>query len=221
MSGDVIPLSRPDLDQLMQRDEPLTRVIEQRVSLREYGDAPITTTQVGEFLYRTARARSVTEPGFANDKPYAVSSRPYPGGGGAYELEVYLTVTACEGIATGFYHYEPREHQLSRISAPSAGTDALLRSACVAAGISHPPQILITVTARFQRMSWKYESIAYAAILKDVGVLYQTMYLVATAMRLAPCALGSGNSDAFAAAADLRYLEESSVGEFMLGSIRL
>ncbi len=68
-------------------------------------------------------------------------------------------------------------------------------------------------------MSWKYDAIAYAATLKHVGVLYQSMYLVATAMGLAPSALGSGDSDLFAAAAGTQYTVETSVGEFMLGSL--
>ena len=61
---------------------------------------------------------------------------------------------------------------------------------------------------------------AYATTLKNVGVLYQTMYLVATAMGLAPCALGCGDSDAFARAAGADYYAEPSVGEFLLGSMR-
>jgi hypothetical protein len=48
----------------------------------------------------------------------------------------------------------------------------------------------------------------------------QTMYLVATAMDLAPCAIGGGDSDLFAQAAGLNYLSEGSVGEFALGSIQ-
>jgi SagB-type dehydrogenase family enzyme len=59
---------------------------------------------------------------------------------------------------------------------------------------------------------------AYALVLKHVGVLCQTMYLVATAMGLAPCALGTGDSDLFAYATGLDYVAESSVGEFALGS---
>jgi SagB-type dehydrogenase family enzyme len=86
------------------------------------------------------------------------------------------------------------------------------------AALSEVPQVLITITARFQRLSWKYQSIAYSVLLKDVGALYQTMYLVATAMDLAPCALGGGNSDLFAVAAGLDYYSETSVGEFLLGS---
>jgi oxazoline/thiazoline dehydrogenase len=40
------------------------------------------------------------------------------------------------------------------------------------------------------------------------------------AMDLAPCGLGSGNSDLLAEAVVLDYLKESSVGEFILGSRR-
>jgi SagB-type dehydrogenase family enzyme len=78
--------------------------------------------------------------------------------------------------------------------------------------------VVFNLTARFQRLSWKYSSIAYTLMLKDVGGLYQTMYLVAEAMGLAPCALGAGHADWLCRAAGLNYLEESPVGEFLLGS---
>jgi SagB-type dehydrogenase family enzyme len=96
--------------------------------------------------------------------------------------------------------------------------EALLESAGLATGELHMPQVLIVIAARFQRAAWVYESIAYANILKDVGTLLQTMYLVATAMNLAPCAIGAGNSDLFAAAVGTDYYAETSVGELSLGS---
>jgi SagB-type dehydrogenase family enzyme len=95
----------------------------------------------------------------------------------------------------------------------------LLRTATQATGIpTESLQIELILAARFQRVAWKYASMAYAAILKHVGVLYQTMYLVATAMDLAPCAVGCGNADLFARSAGTDYYAESSVGEFLLGS---
>lgn len=84
--------------------------------------------------------------------------------------------------------------------------------------LQYEPGILFLVTARFQRTAWKYESIAYSILLKDPGALYQTLYLVATAMGLAPCAIGAGDSDLFARAAGLDYYVETSLGEFLLGS---
>ncbi len=59
---------------------------------------------------------------------------------------------------------------------------------------------------------------AYALVLKHVGVVYEAMYLAATAMNLAPCALGSGDSDRFARVSGTDYYDETSVGEFLLGS---
>jgi SagB-type dehydrogenase family enzyme len=79
--------------------------------------------------------------------------------------------------------------------------------------------VVIGITARFQRVSWKYQGVAYALILKQVGVLYQTLYLVATAMGLGPCGVGGGPADLLARAIGADYQVESAVGEFMLGSL--
>jgi len=217
MSEDVIDLYRPDLDQLEQDDYPFTMVLEHRQSIREYADQPLTDKQLGEFLYRTARVKKLI-----NDDIQDVSQRPYPGGGAIYELELYLTINECVNIQPGMYHYDPAFHRLYKISELNLNTINLLKGAAHSAGMEkNPPQVLITITARFQRLSWKYESMAYNVILKNVGVLYQTMYLVATAMDLSPCALGGGDSDLFAKTAGLNYYEETSVGEFLLGSKRI
>ena len=53
---------------------------------------------------------------------------------------------------------------------------------------------------------------SYAMILKDAGVLTQQMYLVATAMGLAPCALGAGDSQAFAELSGLDPLRRAERG---------
>lgn len=82
-----------------------------------------------------------------------------------------------------------------------------------------PPQLVLVVTARVQRLMWKYEGMSYAMILKDAGVLTHQMYLVATAMGLAPCALGAGDSHAFAELSGLDPLVEPSVADFLLGAL--
>jgi len=151
--------------------------------------------------------------------PYQTSRRPYPSGGAAYDIELYISINRCDGLEPGLYHYDPLVHQLERLSDLTPQVHALLRAARWSTGLSDEPPILITLASRFQRLSWKYQSIAYAIVLKNTGVLYQTMYLVATAMGLAPCGLGYGNADLFAEAAGLDYYAETSVGEFMLGSL--
>ena len=76
----------------------------------------------------------------------------------------------------------------------------------------------MTIAARVGRIFWKYESMGYAAILKNTGVLYQTMYLVAEAMGLGACGIGGGHSDLLSKAAGLDYYAESAVGEFLIGT---
>jgi SagB-type dehydrogenase family enzyme len=84
-------------------------------------------------------------------------------------------------------------------------------------GATAAPQIVITIAARFGRISWKYSSIAYALILKDVGVLTQTLYLMATDMGLGGCAIGTANIDLFAKMTGIEFHIEGPVGQFAIG----
>jgi SagB-type dehydrogenase family enzyme len=215
MSSEAISLFRPDIQALKDNDIPFTRVLEERRSIRVHGGQHITAAQLGEFLYRAARVRELPE---AAEGPYERSDRSYPSGGACYELELYVVVNVCAELPSGLYHYCPKEHQLYRVTGRTREVEALLRGAYSAAGQQGMPQILLILAARFQRVAWKYEAMAYALILKHVGVLYQSMYLIATVMGLAACALGGGNSDLFAAATGIDYYVETSIGEFMLGN---
>ena len=208
----TIPLPRPDLGAVALRDPPLTTAIELRRSIRLRHAHPIGLARLGEFLYRVARVRSRLDGGDKGE----FTSRPYPSGGASYELECYAVVGAGAGVAAGMYWYDPAGHGLCLVREPDADTQALLDSAWMSTGGNGRPQILFVLAARFARVSWKYDAIAYATILKNTGVVYSTMYLVATAMGLAPCAIGLGDADLFARAAGTSWAEESSVGEFML-----
>ncbi|NEQ39644.1 MAG: SagB/ThcOx family dehydrogenase [Okeania sp. SIO3I5] len=220
MSDKVIKLVQPNLEYLSQIDIPLTKALELRQSIREYDEQPIRVQQLGKLLYCCARIKKIETMETEEFGTWHFSYRPYPCGGAIYELEVYPVVNRCQGLEAGVYHYQPLEHCLYQISDWNADVEELIEDAYKSSGEQDKPQILLVITARFGRLFWKYESIAYALILKHVGVLYQTFYLMATGMHLAPCALGIGDSDHFAKITGLDYYEESSVGEFLLGSVR-
>ena len=221
-ADDGIDLHRPDLEQLQRQDPPLALVQEKRRSLRDYAPEPLTAQQLGEFLFRVARVRSCREVEIdtaAGPQQVEFTSRPYPAGGGLYELELYPVIQSCRDLVPGLYHYEPRHHRLEPRAGLTADVLRLVREAAQASGTApEHVQVLLIVAARYPRLAWKYSTLAYALVLKHVGVLYQSMYLNATAMGLAPCALGDGNSDLFARAAGTDYYAETSVGEFLLGS---
>ncbi|MFJ3756406.1 SagB family peptide dehydrogenase [Streptomyces sp. NPDC090080] len=212
--GPVVPLPRADLEDLRANDMTLTEVLEDRRSLRRHDDtAPLTLARLGEFLYRCARNRGVR-----GDGKQEVGDRPYPSGGGSHELEIYPLVERVDGVPPGLYHYDPERHVLELVTRPGPAVRRLSEMSRLTARMSSPPQVALLVTARFGRVMWKYSAMGYAMTLKHVGVLYQVMYSVATAMGLAGCALGSGDGDAFAAATGLPWETESTVGEFLLGS---
>jgi oxazoline/thiazoline dehydrogenase len=217
-----VELYRPDLQRLEEADLPFAGVQEARRSIRVYGAHPLSSRQLGEFLYRVGRVADYWEdklPAPSGSVRVASAARPYPAGGGLYELELCVLVNRCDGVDAGLYRYDPEGHCLHPLAAAPGNLDALLTDASLSTMIpTEQLQVLIVIAARFQRIAWKYESIAYSVILKDVGVLYQTMYLVATAMGLAPCAVGCGNADLFARAAGVDYYAETSVGEFLLGN---
>jgi SagB-type dehydrogenase family enzyme len=230
MGGTIVPLPQFNIEAIRQRDKTLTTALEKRQSMREYDDhQPITVEQLGEFLYRTARIQEIytleaeqqalLKAEFGETFDWGeLSRRPYPGGGAMYELEIYPVVRHCAGVNSGLYHYDPLNHHLVQVEAAEADIQALLQDAHQSSGAQGVPQVLLIITARFGRLFRKYRSLAYALVLKHVGVLYENFYLVATNMNLAPCALGAGDSDRFAQATGLDYIVESSVGEFMLGS---
>jgi SagB-type dehydrogenase family enzyme len=204
-----------------QAASPVAKVLHDRHSTRVFDDRrPITLAELARFLGTTAHVLATwsdnADPGHAG-APVAYAARPYPSAGASYELELYLAVDRCEGLARGFYHYDAGGHALVAIGAGTHELQALLTGAALAMGVSAAPQILITIAARFGRVSWKYSSLAYALILKDVGVLTQTFYVVATDMGLGGCAIGTANIDLFAKMTGIEFHAEGPVGQFALG----
>jgi SagB-type dehydrogenase family enzyme len=201
---------------------PAAKLLRERHSIRDFDNQrPITLAELARFLDSTARVQSELktplEHGGGGGPELAYTVRPYPSGGASYELELYLAVDTCEGLSRGFYHYDAGAHALVPIETRGNQLDALLKSAEFAMGVSAAPQILITMAARFGRVSWKYSSLAYALILKDVGALMQTFYLMATDMGLGGCAIGTTNIELFAKMTGLQFHVEGPVGQFALG----
>ncbi|MGV9823187.1 SagB family peptide dehydrogenase [Nocardia xishanensis] len=214
--GAAITLAEPDLDKLRIADPSLTDVLEDRVSCRDFDDAaPMNVDQLGELLYRTARTRSVRQVAEGEE----LTSRPYPSGGSVYELELYPIVRNVAGLEPGMYHYDSFDHVLRPVApADSPAVQKLIRSTSATLVDGGEPQLVLLMAARSGRVMWTYEQVAYASILKHVGVLMQTVYLAATAMGLGACAQGFSDTAAFVSAAGVNELEECNVGSIIVGS---
>ncbi|HKT02395.1 MAG TPA: SagB family peptide dehydrogenase, partial [Rugosimonospora sp.] len=198
----AIRLPVPDLARRAGTEPSLTDVVAARRSIREHDDAvPIDRAALGEFLYRVQRAWDVREPG-------------------GPEPEVYPLVTRCAGVDPGLYRYDSIGHELVPLAAPGPLADRLLDSARDAASMVGRPQVLLVCTARVSRRMRQDGGPALAAARRDAGVLTELMYLVATAMGLAPCAVGPADPTAFAELSGTDPLPEPGTARFLLGSRR-
>ncbi len=195
---------------------PVAKVLQERHSVRSFDPSqPITFAELGQFLAYTAHTLERVPAQDIDDGGHLV--RPYPSAGASYELELYIAVHKCEGLARGFYHYGAGSHALTPIDVAQKDLDALFMGAQQAMGVLDVPQILITIAARFGRVAWKYSSIAYSLILKNVGVLTQSFYLAASDMGLGGCAIGITDIELFARMTGLDLHAEGPVGQFALG----
>ncbi|HEY1592551.1 MAG TPA: SagB family peptide dehydrogenase [Solirubrobacteraceae bacterium] len=193
--------------------ESLAVVMNRRRSRRQMSDRPVPLAAVAELMYRVARVTGRAEIG-----PQETIRRPYPSGGSLHELEFYLAVGACDGLAPGFYHYRGDAHRLTMLPDAGEAADAMLTM--TAQGWDqpgHPPQVLVVIASRLPRIAWKYAGIAYRATLLNAGVAIGNLYLVATDLGLACCAVGTSDPGLFARATGCDLLEETSVAEFGFG----
>ena len=213
-----IPLSKPQEGMI---DPSFFNTIVKRRSYREFGKKPVSIKDLGLLLWFVLHIKSRHEAHAIGRRRsiYEITRRPVPSGGGMHEIEIYLAINCskrlnlvcitimlkniawkCSGIKTNIaINYYQMLH---------------------AANLSKTPDTLIILGYRPHRIAWKYHGIVYSLVLKHVGIIFQQLYLISTALGLAPCALGVGNSRTFQYATKDDFNQEIiySVGEFIVGS---
>ena len=167
-------------------------------------------------LERFLSCLMVTEPPSHLGSGYEVTRRLYPGAGACYELEVFPLIIRCVGIERGLYYYDAGGNSLYRVSGWQPELEELAASAGRATGRISAPAAVLLLSARIERLTWKYEGIAYALCLKDVGVLFDFMYFIGAALGVEVCALGSVEAGVFSRITGAELLREPLVGQFMI-----
>lgn len=215
-SNNSIKLAIPNQNELTCNDDSFSKILEERKSHRVFNHRhPINLDAIGEFLYRSIAIREIVQA-----EPQNAVFRTYPAAGAIHELECYIVVNKSEGLQRGIYYYDPSHHVLEMKNNEEKYIKKTIIQATKAMGSSaNQPQLLIVLTSQFKKIAWKYERMAYRSTLISLGCLFQTMSLVATAMHLGSCIVGSGDSNLFAEALNMSALQEGAVGEFALGTL--
>jgi SagB-type dehydrogenase family enzyme len=162
---------------------PLGDVLRRRRSVRDFRLRPLDLALVGRLLHASF---GVT--GYRQVEGVWVSDRPSPSAGGLYPLEVYLTTRSVETLPDGLYHYDARAHELERRR--SGLLPAEFARMIVGPDIVRNANLVIVISAIFQRTMWKYGARGYRYVWLDAGHLGQNLYLVATALGLGAVSIG-------------------------------
>lgn len=210
-AGRCLPLPEPP--ELPGR---LADVLQERRTRRTYSDRPLRLEELSGVLYHSARVTSTFRDDYLGER----SLRPFASGGARSELEIYAVANHVSETPSGTYYYDARSHQLIELRRYDQHQTRLNRwlHGAAGGGLNRDPHAILLITAVFSRVMWKYPGIGLALIYRDTGCLYQTLYLVADALGLAPCAIGAGDERANSHWLGLDPLVESQVGCFLLGT---
>jgi len=222
-AGSPPELRRPDRGSAMtalpppapRLEVPLSDALDRRRTVRSYAARALRLDELSTLLYHAARVvRVFRHPRFGEG-----ALRPFPTAGARSELEIYVVGGEIAGLSPGAHHYDPHGHRLLLVRERDGHQERLLRSVHAAAGggLNRDPACILLITAVFERTMWKYHDLGLSLVYKDAGALFQTLYLVATALGLAPCALGAGEEAENSRWLGLDPLRESQVGCFLIG----
>ena len=92
----------------MRGEMSVEEAMQNRRSIRDYQDKPITLEQLSQLLWS---AQGITS---------EWGGRTAPSAGATYPLEVYVLVRKVEALNQGVYRYIPQEHSLKSIKSPLA-----------------------------------------------------------------------------------------------------
>ncbi len=206
--------NRTDLRILPYPVMDFAKIVARRKSRRN-GENPLDLDRLSLLLQMSAKATGIEQQ--SGEDAYEIRRHSYPTGGGMGELEIYLLISHCDGIAAGLYQYDSIDHALINIApAEPAIMEVLNDHAKRATGAKAEHDAILFITSRIDRSFWKYEGLSYRLSLLAAGALIQNIELVSTALDLAACPVGVSLAEAFAKRAGINIWKEPLISQIVI-----
>ena len=200
----ALPLARPG-------KTGFDALLAQRKTCRNFAaDGQVSQADLAVMLHRVWGAIGTLELA-----PGAVAvKKNSPAGGGLHAVEAYVLAQRVEGLAPGLYHYLSLQHALEPMRAmdPAEAAAHAHRFVSGQHWFANVP-VMVVMTARFDRLFWKYRrhAKAWRVVHLDVGHLSQTMYLSAADLGLGAFITAAINDRDIDRTLNLTALQESSI----------
>jgi len=166
----------------------LIDLIEQRVTVRRYTDAPLTLAELSYLLWCTQGVKPLKIPN--------VTLRTVPSAGARHPFETLLLVNRVDTLAPGLYRYVASQHSLAVLRLDEPGLAGRVARACGSQSQLENAAVALIWVAVPERTTWRYGARGYRYLHLDAGHVCQNLYLAAWSLGCGTCAIGAYDDDA-------------------------
>lgn len=182
----------------------VTDAIQGRYSHRDFIPKPLSLETVSQLLY------------WSLGKKHNAETRHYPSGGARYPVEIYLVhFFDSEDFKAGLYHYNFKENSLDVLWERPFNEEE--RKNISFYKWAHNASAAVFMTGVFDRSVQKYGERGYRFSLLEAGHIGQNLTLIAAALHLRSCPLGSVKEEYFEKLLDLNSHEEQIIYSLVIG----
>jgi SagB-type dehydrogenase family enzyme len=172
-SGAAVKLSLPPPAKLEMR---LDECLKKRRSVREYSNAPLRLEELAALLWA---AQGITSPG---------GLRTAPSAGAIYPVKGYVLAFRVQGLAPGFYSFDPEQEALTLLS--RGDKQARMAKACGEQQCVAECAAGLLLTAWYGRLRREFGEAAERLALMEAGHIGQNWHLAAAALGLGSVSVG-------------------------------
>lgn len=161
-------------------EKPVEEVLLYRRSNRPWRFQSMSMERFSSLLYHanieTRRIRTELEEGIREDPELLLNSS-------FTALETYCVVMAVDGLASGLYHYDPKDHKVTLVR-EGLFRDEIVKC-CIGQSRPYGASCVFLITAVWERFMFRYRHPrAYRTLLTNVAELGHKYLLLGTSMKL-------------------------------------
>jgi SagB-type dehydrogenase family enzyme len=164
----------------------LRKAIEQRRSVRQYSEQPLSLEELSLLLWLTQGVKETP------DRP--VTFRTVPSAGARHAYETYILANRVSSLEPGIYRFMAIEHALIEEDL-THGIAERLEEACWKQKMVTKSAATFIWAAVVERMTWRYIERGFRYLHLDAGHICQNLYLAGEAIGCGTCAIGAYDDD--------------------------
>ena len=190
----------------------LEQVVRARASRRDYVDYTVGSDVFSTFLHWSCGVKRYGPAYNTGEFPVRFT----PSGGGLQPWEIYIVINNVERLGQGLYHYRAQDHALELMQRGQMRSK-MVELAFGVEYLYHASYVCI-ITCVPERFYWKYGVRGYRTAHIDAGVLVQSMWYVATALKLRSLPISGFSDDGVDEFLGLDQQDEFSMILFVVGA---